>query len=1209
MKLKILVLAVSCVWLAVNAQPAAMQVLFGHVPAAAHSVPLGRLAAWQTLKLAIGLPLRNRAELNLLLRRIYDPASPDYRKYLTPEEFTERFGPTREDYAGLAALVASNSLTITATHPNRLVLDVAAPVAAIEKSFHTTLRQYRHPVEAREFFAPDTEPSLATAIPVLHISGLDDFVRPHPLSRVRSIAATGGGVSCAAGSGPGGGYLGSDFRTAYLPGVTLTGAGQKVGLFEIEAGYAQAAITAYESLAGLASVPVSSVLLDGYNGAQSTNTSEVCLDIETALAMAPGLAGVTVYEGSLGDDILNRMATDNQAKQLSCSWTFPTDATTDQIFQEIAAQGQSFFTASGDGDAWSSYVYPPSDDPNITVVGGTTLATANAGGAWRAEQVWNQGFVSPGWLGTGAWGSAGGSSATYSMPYWQTGVDMTANGGSWSMRNAPDVALTADNIFLTYSNALWGNTGGTSAAAPLWAGLAALMNQQAAANHNPPVGFLNPALYAIGLGPDYTNCFHDIILGNNTNLASPTEFFAVPGYDLCTGWGTPAGQPLIDALAPDALGVSPATGVSANGLSGGPFTNASATVWLTNRGGANLSWRCGNPVPWLKVTPTNGTLLAGESTVSVTLALSGSATNLAAGVYAGTVWFTNLTDGIAQPRHNQIWVQRPTSIGNYGAAILSLQPAGYWPLNETNLPPPADLASNVGSLGLLANGLAFAQVAQGQAGIVSNCAAFSNTNLVVDYLGSHVDVPFNSVLNPAGPFTVEFWAKPNHAPNNYFSPLSSIDATENGELSRSGWLFYESAANQWCFWEGCATGYVAKAIGGKVQTQTWQHVAGVYDGTNVALYVNGVLASGPLRASGYAPNTNLWVPLRLGAATLGNRTFDGSLDELAVFTNAVSAATLYAHYRAATTNNAKYGAQILASHPVGYWHLDEPVYTAGSTNPLPTVLNLGSLGSLAEGSYMPGAEPGAAGVPTAGFGVPNGACAFSGTAYIDVPGFPLGFRGPVTLSAWVKAPSSLGQVQSVAGLGTGGYELTLDAQGRANFLDGPQPLGPLVATNRIDDGRWHQLTGVYDGVESQSLYVDGRLAAWTTFASATPVLGLNDFWIGGDPDPRAFGFFNGTIDEVAVFPEALTANQILWLFSTGFPATQLQVSQSSANTGALSLAWPAIPGQPYAVQYTEDLSQTTWSDLGGPVSATNSSITVSDVRTNASRFYRVVLLP
>ena len=180
---------------------------------------------------------------------------------------------------------------------------------------------------------------------------------------------------------------------------------------------------------------------------------EVSLDIEMAISMAPGLASVIVYEGSTTDDILNRMATDNLAKQLSASWTYGIDAGSDQIFLEFAAQGQSFFNASGDGDAYVGSLYPPApptDDPNITSVGGTTLTTSGPGGAWVSETVWNWDVEYVPY--DDGIGSSGGISITYPIPSWQAGVSMTANHGSTTFRNIPDVALTADNVFVVFDN-------------------------------------------------------------------------------------------------------------------------------------------------------------------------------------------------------------------------------------------------------------------------------------------------------------------------------------------------------------------------------------------------------------------------------------------------------------------------------------------------------------------------------------------------------------------------------------------------------------------------------------------------------------------------------------------------------------------------------------------------------------------------------------
>jgi subtilase family serine protease len=149
-----------------------------------------RLSASKRLDLAIALPLRNQAALSILLAQIYDPASPHYRQYLTPEQFTERFGPTEEDYAAVVAFAKANALTVSATHPNRVLLDFNATVADIEKAFHVNMRVYQHPKEARTFYAPDAEPSLDLAVPVLHISGLDNYSLPRPRLEVTPVDKT-----------------------------------------------------------------------------------------------------------------------------------------------------------------------------------------------------------------------------------------------------------------------------------------------------------------------------------------------------------------------------------------------------------------------------------------------------------------------------------------------------------------------------------------------------------------------------------------------------------------------------------------------------------------------------------------------------------------------------------------------------------------------------------------------------------------------------------------------------------------------------------------------------------------------------------------------------------------------------------------------------------------------------------------------------------
>jgi uncharacterized repeat protein (TIGR01451 family) len=430
-----------------------------------------------------------------------------------------------------------------------MVVDVEGRVADIERSFHILMRTYQHPRETRTFHAPDTEPTLDLAIPVLHISGLDDYSLPHPNLKLKP-AAMEAKVTPQSGSGPGGAYRGSDFRKAYSVG-SLTGTGQSVGLLQFD-GYYASDIATYASQAGIPSITLTNVPIDGGVSTPGSGGSEVSLDIEMVMAMAPGVSRIIVYEApnpSPWVDLLSRMANDNLAKQLSCSWGGGSaDPTSEQVFRQMAAQGQSFFNATGDSDAFTGFIDFPSDSTNITQVGGTTLTTG-AGSSYASETVWNWGLTEGDYVG-----SSGGVSTTYAIPAYQKGINMTANLGSTTMRNVPDVALTGDNVYVIYNNGITGNFGGTSCAAPLWAGFMALVNQQAAQGGHSPVGFINPAIYMIGKSnANYANIFHDITTGNNFSGSSPSKYPAVTGYDLCTGWGTPNGTNLINMLAPIVL--------------------------------------------------------------------------------------------------------------------------------------------------------------------------------------------------------------------------------------------------------------------------------------------------------------------------------------------------------------------------------------------------------------------------------------------------------------------------------------------------------------------------------------------------------------------------------------------------------------------------------------------------------------------------------
>jgi len=674
-----------------------LKTLPGHVPvviAEKHLLAIGELNATNQLNLAIGLPVRNRAELDSYVAAVSDPQSPVYRHYLTPDQFTERFGPTEKDYQKVINFAEANGLEVTARHQNRLVLDVRGSPKTIGRAFHVTLRTYHHPTEARDFYAPDTEPTVATNLPILDISGLNNYSRPKPQSLLKKNLSSARPTP-KLGSGPGGTYFGDDFRTAYAPGSSLTGAGQLVGLVQFD-GFYPADISNYVADAGLTNVPLLTVLLDGYDGAPSAGTlanGEVSLDIEMSICMAPGLAGIVLFEaGPNGNaiDVLDSMVSSNQIQQFSCSWGLQdiANSTMDSIFEQMAVQGQTFFNASGDSDAFTTgsnsvngvdnpfLQQSSSSSPYIMQVGGTTLYMRGVASNYASEKVWNWG---------GGKGSSGGISSAYAIPAWQQGIDFSQNlEASPTQRNIPDVALTADNVYVYYGNGNKDLFGGTSCASPLWAGFTALANQQAAILGVPPVGFINPALYEMASESIYDTVFHDTAIGDNTSPASPNLFHAKAGFDLCTGLGTPTGTNLINALInPDELVIWPNYGFDAFGTHGGPFNNVSLNYSITNYSVVPLTWSMVNTSGWLDVSCPGGTLNAGQIT-TVTISLNAAASNLMAGAYSAGIAFSNVMSGVGHIRHFRLMATdeltiQPETITNYGAAgLLSVGAPGMF---------------------------------------------------------------------------------------------------------------------------------------------------------------------------------------------------------------------------------------------------------------------------------------------------------------------------------------------------------------------------------------------------------------------------------------------------------------------------------------------------------------------------------------------------
>jgi kumamolisin len=549
-------ISLAVVAVALTAQSQAQVVLTHHVRETVRSgeaQAIGRLPASQTLKLDIVLPLRDQDGLDRVVNEINDPSSGSYRHFLTVSEFTARFGPSQKDYDAVVSFAKANGFEVTGGTRDSMDVQVKAPVSAIEKAFHLSMHTYQHPSENRIFYAPDREPTTGLPFSLWHISGLDNYSIPHPLFVKKSDYAKAHGIPedkvvshATTGSGPSASFLGSDMRAAYYGGTALTGAGQNLGLFEFEGTDYADLTTYYKNVGQTNKVPVSSVSTDGTSvscvdskAGGDCDDTEQTLDMTQALGMAPGLASLVNYVGSSDTAIVGAMVSHSPLPTtIGCSWGYtPADASTlNPYLERMASQGQNFFAASGDSSTWSKRNEAwPADNAYLVSVGGTDLVTASAGGPWKSETAWVD--------------SGGGISPdSIAIPSWQklSGVINSSNKGSTTLRNGPDVSANANFTFYTCADqttCLANEYGGTSFAAPMWAGFVALVNQQLVSDGKSTLGFLNPTIYAQNITSTYSTDFHDITSGKSGSYS------AVTGYDLVTGWGSPK-IGLIDSLAP-----------------------------------------------------------------------------------------------------------------------------------------------------------------------------------------------------------------------------------------------------------------------------------------------------------------------------------------------------------------------------------------------------------------------------------------------------------------------------------------------------------------------------------------------------------------------------------------------------------------------------------------------------------------------------------
>ena len=466
-------------------------------------------------------------------------------RVLSHDEFSASYGADPQQMQQVIAFASANNLTpieIPDAVARRTVM-VKGTAADVQKAFSVTLNDHNYPEGSYRGRTGAIMLPAEIVEFVQGVFGLDNRPQAKPQVRFRGQK---GGTSSAASSTPDITYTPIQVAELYSFPTGVTGAGQTIGIIELGGGYQEADITNYFQSLGLTPPTVTDVLIDGGTNSPTTPDSadgEVLLDIEVSGAIAPGAKIVVYFTSNTSQgfqDALSAAIHDstNNPSVVSISWGGPESTWTSQLLQsfnlvaqDAAALGVTITVAAGDNGSsdgvsnGSNNVDFPASSPNVLACGGTTLISSN--GTISSETVWND--------GTEGGATGGGFSTVFSQPSYQSSLATSYPGKTG--RGVPDVAGDADpdTGYEILVDGEQEQVGGTSAVAPLWAGLVALLNQQL----NTRLGFLNPALYALS----EVQAFHEITQGNNG------AFSAGPGWNPCAGLGSPIGTAIESLLA------------------------------------------------------------------------------------------------------------------------------------------------------------------------------------------------------------------------------------------------------------------------------------------------------------------------------------------------------------------------------------------------------------------------------------------------------------------------------------------------------------------------------------------------------------------------------------------------------------------------------------------------------------------------------------
>jgi subtilase family serine protease len=526
------------------------------IPTGAHA--LGRATASTAVSFDIVLQSRDASGLQSLASEVSSPGSAEYHHFLSPAQFTARFGQTPQTVQRVVAALRKLGLATGTVSSNNLVIPVRTTVGQASASLHTSFTRYQL-ASGRMAIANTEAPLLPAAVAQVTeaVVGLNTLltVKASPprlrgaATPNRAAAPNVGPTACAAAASTAaasGGWTYPQLARAYSINGLFSkgheGAKATVGLFELES-FSHSDVSTFQTCYGT-HVPVSTVNVDG--GGPSGDTTEAALDIETVIALAPKTK-LIVYEAPGSNYSMNtideytKIVDQNRIRVLSTSYGICEKIVNEiapgliraenLVFEQAATQGISVFAAAGDSGSEACEqdsagnelaVQDPAAQPFLTGVGGTDLTAL---GPKPTERVWNERAIAEG-------AGGGGKSSQWAKPSYQRHTGVVSR-----TREVPDVTASADPshgyAIFDAADGGWIIVGGTSAAAPLWAAMTADIDSGHSASGR--VGFLNPQLYRLP-----RSAFNDITVGNNDYTGTHGgRYRATKGYDLASGLGSP----------------------------------------------------------------------------------------------------------------------------------------------------------------------------------------------------------------------------------------------------------------------------------------------------------------------------------------------------------------------------------------------------------------------------------------------------------------------------------------------------------------------------------------------------------------------------------------------------------------------------------------------------------------------------------------------